>query len=736
MPVCAEVIVDISAEPVDKTFHYLVPPSLEDKLQTGHRVLVPFGPRRVEGYIIGWSQPEPDIQLKEIIKPLDQEPLLSEEMLTLAHWVAEEYNCYLVEAISCFLPPGIKLKSKRVDQKTVQVYRLTQSPGEWPRNLGPKQRQALEALAAAPENTLPTAQLRQLGVPYSSLKSLQQRGLVEEEQCRVRRAPQGQGLPVLGEDSFQPTEHQRRALEAIQGGEGVFLLHGVTGSGKTEVYLRAIAQTLRQGTGALVLTPEIALTSQIWGRFQERFPGQVALWHSNLSLGERYDEWHRIRFGGVPIVIGARSAVFAPLQNLGLIILDEEHEPTYKQGDRHPRYHARAVAIERARLTGAKVILGSATPSLESYHQCQLGRYTYLQLPQRIHDLPLPPVEIVDMRRELKEGNRSILSKSLRRALEETLRGGDQAILFLNRRGYTTFVLCRACGEVIYCPHCAVSMTYHQVDRRLRCHYCNYQMDVPAQCPRCRSDAIRHFGAGTQRVEEVLMREFPQARIGRLDADTTSRKGAHARILGAFQRGELDILVGTQMVAKGLDFPRVNLVGILAADMSLNLPDFRGGERTFQLLVQGAGRCGRAEGGAQVIIQTYNPEHYAIVAASRHDYTGFSRQELQFRRQMEFPPFCRLVRLVLAGEGEGDVIHGAELLARLLRPAVGRQGWKLMGPAPAPLGKLQDQYRWHLLLKVPLNDKLELKELLGNFQGSNVAAKVKLAVDVEPLSML
>ncbi len=538
------------------------------------------------------------------------------------------------------------------------------------------------------------------------------------------------------------TEGQGRVWREIyeafgRGGSHIFLLHGVTGSGKTEIYLRALGRVLREGRQAIVLVPEISLTPQTVQRFAARFPGRVTILHSGLSVGERYDQWRRVRAGQVDVVIGPRSALFAPLPNLGLIIVDEEHDDSYKQDDPPPRYHARETALALARLTGSIVILGSATPSIESYSRAQQGHYRLLELPERIRvrqdsagrplvliQTALPRVEVVDMREELRAGNTSIFSRSLQRALRETLSAGEQAILFLNRRGAATFVLCRDCGHVVRCPHCEVPYVYHADPGRLLCHRCGRRSSVPTSCPACRSTRIRHFGAGTERVEAEVLHLLPSARVLRWDRDVADVRGG---VLEAFARREAEVLVGTQMVAKGLDLPGVSLVGVVSADTVLHLPDFRSAERTFQLVTQVIGRAGRREERGRAIIQTYHPDHYAIQSAARQDYAAFFRQEMAFRTRYGYPPLREMARLVYSHSREERAREEADRVARLLEGKISAvPGARLVGPAPAFVLRHQGRYRWQVLLLAP-----EVQPLLQGFvlpEGWNV--------DVDPVSLL
>ncbi|MDA8212830.1 MAG: primosomal protein N' [Clostridia bacterium] len=589
------------------------------------------------------------------------------------------------------------------------------------------------------------------GTTASTVQSLVQKGLLELYEEEVLRDPYA-GRTFVPSVALTPTEEQQAALESIYSAldkiiyirgntsvsPEVFLVHGVTGSGKTEIYLQAIAKTLALGLQAIVLVPEISLTPQMVVRFKSRFGSKVAVLHSRLSLGERYDEWRRIKENQVEVVVGARSAVFAPFTRLGLVVIDEEHEGSYKQ-DEKPRYHARSVALKRAELEGAVVLLGSATPAVETFYQAENGNYRLITLRERVDNRPLPEVKIVDMRQELQEGNRSIFSELLARKIRDRLDKKEQTILFLNRRGFSTFVVCRECGCVLKCPHCDIALTYHAPRQNLRCHYCDYQEANPEVCPKCGSKYIRYFGAGTQRVEEELKKIFPQAGVLRMDVDTTTRKGAHEAILTAFQQGEVDVLVGTQMIAKGLDFPNVTLVGVISADTSLNIPDFRSGERTFQLLTQVAGRAGRGNKPGEVVVQTYSPEHYSIVSAQKHDYCGFFREEIELRETLDYPPFCSLVRLVFTARDEQKLIREAHGLAGVFKSLLAdfAEGYQLLGPAPAPLSRIRNRFRWHLALKGPeTGGLLELVKRGIKAWSSPTPGEVQISIDVEPQAMM
>jgi primosomal protein N' (replication factor Y) len=606
----------------------------------------------------------------------------------------------------------------------------------------------------------------EVGGSSSTLRALVDKGLVELEEQEVWRDPlQGRTwVPTSPPRLTEAQDAAGREIEASLHREGseVFLLHGVTGSGKTEIYLRALQEVLDMGQQAIVLVPEIALTPQTIRRFAARFPGRIAVLHSKLSLGERYDGWRRVRDGLVDVVIGSRSAVFAPMPRLGLIVIDEEHESSYKQ-DRMPRYHARDVAVRLAELRGCKVILGSATPDIVSYYRAQQGRYRLLHLPRRImahrrrveeqrtqHGIDarrasvvkdvgegceqavymdLPPVLVVDLREELKAGNRSIFSRALTGAMADALEADEQVILFLNRRGATTFVMCRDCGHVLKCKRCDVPLTYHSAEDDLICHHCNWRTFLPDSCPSCWSDRIKHFGIGTQKVEAVTSQLYPQARLVRWDRDTTGGKMSHEKILEKFVNHEAHVMIGTQMIAKGLDLPLVTLVGVLSADTALRLPDFRAGERTFQLVTQVAGRAGRSILGGKVIVQTYAPDHYCIEAASHHDYEGFYQQEIEFRRQQRYPPFGRLVRLVYVERDAERCEAEATKMRRILENKIARLGLPeldLMGPAPAFLSRIRGQYRWHVIVRG--KDPQTLLEGVDLGRGWRV--------DVDPVSLL
>lgn len=764
LPSCgvAEVIVDVAAGGVDRPLHYAIPPELQGRLQVGHRVIVPLRQRQVEGFVVGLQRESDYPNLRPIRRLVAEEPVFGPEEAALAAWMSHRYLSLTVDALRCLLPPHSRLgiKSRVGGTRPVRRYRLAPESQrhviafiEENGRRAPAQTRILAVLQRDPpggsgwERSL---LLQEAGASAGSLTALLQRGLVIEETAAsgddgLEAGSEGAGPGGAGgADGARPslTSEQQRALAVIEArlaedpSARPVLLQGVTGSGKTEVYMRAAEGVLAQGGQALVLVPEIALTPQAVARFRARFGQRVALLHSRLAPGERQQEWWRIRRGDAPLVVGTRSAVFAPLRKLRLIVVDEEHEPSYKQ-DEAPRYHARDVAWERARRAGALLVLGSATPSAETYVRAMEGEMERVVLASRVHGRALPPVELVDMRQELKDGHRGILSRRLLEEMGRVLAEGHQIILFLNRRGYSSFVLCRECGGTVACPDCAVSMTYHAAGNELRCHYCDRRQGLPDRCPHCRSPLLRRFGTGTQRVEEAVKVAFPGVPTVRMDWDTTRRKGEMERLLATFRQGDARILIGTQMVAKGHDFPRVALVGAIAADSGLYFPDFRAAERTFQLLTQVAGRAGRADVEGRVIVQTYNPDHYSIQAAQQGDVSLFFHHDLPFRRAGRYPPFRYLARLLVAGEDGGTVRNVVLKARREAGPALSGLAVDVLGPAPAPIPRIQGRHRWHIVVKGKGRDEVrEAADIIRQHVYRFAPQGISLGVDVDPMSML
>ena len=702
----ANVIVDISAGALDRMFSYRVPEGMQ--IVPGQQVRIPFGPRKIEGFVVSLSDHcELDAErVKDILEPVQDYPVVLPELMELADWMHERYLCNLVDALRLMIPS--EMRSGRVQAKMRRFAHLLWSEEQVAAyaQINSRAKRQIELLAQLQNGDMDTASLN-----AGALKALREKGALEiltREQRRMPPALRG----FVDTREFTLTAGQRRAVEAItaamDNGGGRFLLNGVTGSGKTEVYMRAIRHALDAGRTAIVLVPEIALTPQMVSWFHGRFGDLAAVLHSGLSAGEKFDEWRRIRFGEARVVVGARSAIFAPLTDIGAIIVDEEHENTY-QSESRPRYDAREVAWRRAEKNGAALVLGSATPSIASFMRAMPGvrpenRLELLELRERVNGRSLPEVELVDMRGEFERGNHSIFSAKLLSALEECLNAGEQAMLFINRRGHSTFVSCRKCGYVVKCPQCDVSMTYHQVENQLRCHYCGNTMPPPKTCPQCGSGYIKYFGAGTQKVAEEAQKLLPGARIVRMDVDTTREKDAHARILNRFRSGEANLLIGTQMIAKGLDFPNVTLVGVVAADMTLNLPDYRSTERTFQLITQVAGRAGRAEKRGRVIVQTYEPDHYGIQLAAAQDFRAFYRKESAFRRSALYPPFTQIVRIVYSGKDEKQVRAAAEADEKRFNTWLDEENMRgdvvQMRAHEAPISLLRGEHRWQLFLKM------------------------------------
>lgn len=752
----AEKVLDVALPlPLQAAFSYRLPPGLP-RPERGARVLVPFGSRRVMGVVLGdsLSAHSPDERtLKDILQVFETQPLVATALLDLAAWVSEYYLAPPGECYRLLFPPD-GLSASRAIVRTGSAGADVGSAASVTRGTGFRYALRAERTATAyrPRGRAQAALLEQLDAKggaclvrdlvadhasrRAALKRLVDEGAVQLVQERVSRRPEG--LRVVDREAPVLTHEQRAVLDPIEhaleeGRYEPFLLHGVTGSGKTEVYLRAAASTLDRGRGALFLVPEIALTPFLVRTAKGRFGERVSILHSELSKGERHDEWWRIRDGEARVVIGVRSAVFAPIGNLGLLVVDEEHEAAFKQ-EESPRYHARDVAIVRAGLEKAAVILGSATPSVESYANALKKKYHYLQLPNRIGASRLPHVEIVDRRAVLKARGDAVLTPVLREAIGKRLRDSDQVLLLLNRRGYATSLLCRECGQQASCPNCSVLLTLHQTGRTVQCHYCGYQLRTPVTCAACRGEYLRFSGYGTERVVEAVNAAFPEARVARLDRDSAVRRGAVRETLRAFEAGETDVLVGTQMIAKGHDFPRVTLVGVVDADIGLGLPDFRAAERSFQLLTQVAGRAGRGEREGEVILQSHWPDHYALRHACEQDYEAFFKTEIEFRRTMAYPPTAALLNLIVRANDAGHAEAEAQAVADRLR-ALAQRRFRVLGPARAPLARLRGEHRVQILLKGQRTAMREsvrdaLRERYGTVRWPGIS------VDVDPLSVM
>jgi primosomal protein N' (replication factor Y) len=706
----------------------------------GARVVVPVGSRTLTGVIVGEAAAaDTAYQIKPIQRVLDSESFVPVDVVRLTEWVADYYLAGPGATLAAALPPrGL---TARVDHfKTVRVAALTPAGLQPPDDirLGAKQREALTILAGSPDG-LPVPQLSERGIAGATLTRLKALGLVSIREERCDRDPFPHAVSMAAPAADRPlTDEQQRALEhlvplADARAFHVSLVHGVTGSGKTEVYLRLAEAVRARSRGVLVLVPEIALTPQVAALFRARFGAAVAIQHSGLSDGERHDQWHRIRRGDVDVVIGTRSAVFAPLASPGLIIVDEEHDTSYKQ-DETPRYHGRDVAIMRGKFSGALVVLGSATPTIESYSNALDQRYSLVTMDRRVLDRPLARVAVVNMRREIAEtGDDVVLSKALRDAMEDRLARGEQSLVLLNRRGFATAIVCRQCSATLECPNCSISLTVHRRPHGYlgRCHYCNYQKTVPNACEKCAAPYLERVGFGTERVEAEVRKGFPQARVARVDRDTVRRKGTLVATLAQVARREVDVLIGTQMIAKGHDFPEVTLVGVISADVGLGLADFRSAERTFQLLTQVAGRAGRGERAGEAIVQSLIPHHYSIRLACAQDYRAFYEKEVTFRRAMRYPPQVAMVNVVVRGRTFPEAMEAAHDLADAAR---GAKGFAILGPAPAPLTKLRGEHRAQFFLKG--TSRKAMREALQLALSRKPALARRVTVDVDPLSML
>ncbi|MDW7738734.1 MAG: primosomal protein N' [Bacillota bacterium] len=733
MAAYAEIIVDLISNAIDRPFHYSIPPHLQETLRPGMQVTVPLGHRQYQGYVLRLLNETAISPLRDIIDISDPEPLLTDEQLALAHWLSMRYYCRKIDAIHAMLPASLR-RGQRAG--SVQVIELTPESTLADLSRAPARKKAVRLLAE--KGPLTRGELKKNGISPAIIRTLEKMGLIRYTTVR-RETAKAKTVMESTEPYLLRGEQDNcynLVCDALNSEKAqMILLHGVTASGKTEIYMQSIARCIEQNRTALIMVPEIALTPQMVELFEGRFPGLIAVIHSRLTPAEKNREWQDIIDGRARVVLGARSAVFAPIDTLGLIVIDEEHETTYKQ-EETPRYHAREVAWWRARYNRAVLLLGSATPSVESFYKARTGELKLLSMQLRVTPTQLPPVEIVDMRSELKEGHRHIFSRPLLEELGAVLERDEQALLFINRRGFSGFVLCRECGYVVSCPSCDVSLTLH-LDRQLMCcHYCAHEAPIPETCPGCGGHKIRYFSAGTQKVEDEVKKLYPHVSLIRMDSDTTTNRHAHNRYYRQFRERRASILIGTQMIAKGFDFPDVTLVGVVAADTTLNLPDFRAPERTFQLLTQVAGRTARGPRGGKVIIQTYHPNHYSIQTAAKHDYLSFFDSELAHRHPLAYPPYTDLVRILFSGDEEKKVFEAAHWFAGLLsfKPAEA----EILGPAPASLFRIKDQYRVQVILKGERLTRIAptVRKAMREYYDHKPAWTVRLAVDFNPLVVL
>ena len=730
----AEIILNSEAIEIDRPFTYKVPLDMEEKVKVGQIVKVPFGVRSkpVEGFILDLKAEEEmkvSFKMKSILSVENEEPVITEDDLKLINFLREEYLCKYIDAIRLLIPVGI-VKGAKSKSRNVIVFindnleKIKNKDGY------------IEIIDFIKRNTgkyTKTELSKEHGFSIYKLNKLMEHGLIKSEEEIVFRYNTREYNKDVQKNL---TVEQSMAIKEIEESEeNLILLKGVTGSGKTEVYMRIVEKTLEEGKSAIVLVPEIALTPQMIERFKGRFGSNVALFHSKLSDGERFDEWYRVKEGKASLIIGARSAIFLPAKNLGLIIIDEEHENTYKS-DQNPKYQTKEVAEYIAKLKGCKVILGSATPTIESYYRAISGEMKLVELNHRVDNKPMPKMMLVDMREELRSGNKSLFSRRLYASMKEKLEKGEQIILFLNRRGFSTFVSCRSCGYVFHCEDCDISMTYHK-NGFLVCHYCGKTKKQPNLCPKCGSKYVKFFGAGTERVEEEVRRYFKNARILRMDVDTTRAKDSHEKIYNAFKAREADILIGTQMVSKGLDFPNVTLVGILAADMSLNLPDYRAAERSFQIITQVAGRAGRGDKEGEVIVQTYTPEHYSLQYAKKYDYENFYEKEFTIRAMMGYPPFGRILLINGSGKNEDELRKQMIYLGEKVKEKAEEfGGLEVLGPTPCIIYRIKENYRWQIIIKGEFSSKFSksIKDILYD-KANNVYNDIRVSMDINPNSL-
>lgn len=741
----ANIIIDISHEKLDKTFQYKVPEALKADLAVGMQVEVPFGngSRRTTGYVVELTDtPEYDVsKLKEIFGVVEGSIPIESQLIALAGWMRKNYGGTMNQALKTVLP--IKQKTSEKQQRFVHL-ELSREQAEEQLALFEKKHYTARVRmisALLEEDTIPyEAVTRKLNMTAAVIRTMEEMGILSVQSSRAYRNPLGEMKReekrlILNENQQRIVEHIRKDL--VEGQYHTYLIHGVTGSGKTAVYIELIEHVIAMGKQAIVLIPEIALTYQTVIRFYQRFGERVSILNSKMSPGERYDQFERAKNGELDVMIGPRSALFTPFSNLGIIIIDEEHENSYKS-ETIPRYHARETAIERAEMAGAAVVLGSATPSIDSYYNTKNGTYVLLELEQRIEEKPLPVCHIVDLREELKQGNRSILSEKLQELMEERLKHGQQTMLFINRRGMAGFVSCRACGHVLKCPHCDVSLSQHN-NGKMVCHYCGYEEAIPKACPECGSGYISGFKAGTQKIEEIVKKRFPQARVLRMDFDTTRRKDSYEKILSAFANQEADILIGTQMIVKGHDFPNVTLVGVLAADLSLYVSDYHAPERTFQLITQAAGRAGRGKLPGEVVIQTYSPDNYCIELAQKQDYKGFYEAEITYRELLNYPPSGHMMVMLVASRDEMTAFLSAELLAKKLQQAQENgkvSELQIIGPANAAVAKVKDIYKKVIYFKhADYQELVRVKDVLEQFVSRHREfANVTIQFDFNPMN--
>ena len=740
----AEVIIDTSVKSLNKTFDYEIPTDLSDKVIVGSRVFVPFGNQKnlEEGIVVKIKEMS-EYKVKQI-KGLQKEQIKS-EYISLAKWMSYRYFCNIAECLKLMLPPGRTAKdiTKRVNEKTVNCFEINKSEDEireaLDKNLirSEKQKNVLEYLLNNGKSTMSDIQLFN-DASLAVVNSLVKKGFVRKEIEKVSRNPFVHKIGVKSVD-LELTNEQQLAYNSIKN-SGEYLLYGITGSGKTEIYLQLIQKMIKQGKSSIMLVPEISLTPQTIDRFIARFgEEEIAVLHSKLSTGERFDEWNKIKDGKAKIIIGARSAIFAPAQNLGLIVIDEEHDESY-QSEASPRYDSIEVAEYLCNKFNIPLVLGSATPSMREFYKAKMGKINLLTLSQRANNSTLPKVEIVDLRDELANGNKTMISCKLQEEIKKNIETKKQTILYFNRRGFSSFLMCQDCGHTFKCDRCDITLTYHKVENKLKCHYCGEEYQIPKECPQCGSKNIKYIGAGTQKLEEQIKEMFPMASTIRMDIDTVSKKNSHEIILDKFRQENINILIGTQMVVKGHHFPNVTLVGAIFADTSLNIGDFRANERTFQTLTQVAGRAGRGNDEGRVIIQTFNPENYAIQYSKTQNYDLFYSTEIGIRKQLKYPPFCDIIAIALTGNNEKNLVTFSKNIHMYLRDRVIKEkfGVLLYSPVQCPIYKIKDKYRMRILIKCLYDDRMHklLNDMLEKFEKESKKFGSKVIIQVNPNNML
>ena len=747
----AEVIINRGAKKLNRTFDYNIPKELEELILVGSKVLVPFGNggKLTEAFVVGLKETS-QFEVKDIAK---LEENLSNKQIALAKWMAKRYFCNVSDCIKLMLTPGTrnKNKEKRIQDKTINCVYLKKDREEIEFEIeigklkSEKQKKVLSFIKDNEGATVPEIEMF-TDCARGIVNTLIKNGYLEIVEKKVERNPL-LGRDCERTDKLKLTEEQEIAYKSVEetinkGEYKQFLLYGVTGSGKTEVYLQLIEKVLEIGKNAIVLVPEISLTPQMLDRFISRFgKEEIAILHSKLSIGERHDEWERIREKKARIVIGARSAIFAPIENIGIIIIDEEHDSSYKS-ETNPRYNAKEIAKVLAKENQAPLVLGSATPDMITFYNATnedvFGntKIQLLTLTKRANQSSLPKVEIIDLKQELANGNRSMLSMELYNSIEENLKQKRQTILFLNRRGYSTFIMCRNCGYTVKCPNCNISMTYHSYERKLKCHYCGHEENIVTICPECHSDKIRYFGTGTQKLEQEIHKQFPTASTIRMDIDTVTKKNSHEVILNTFKNENIDILIGTQMVVKGHHFPNVTLVGVIAADSSLNIDDYRANERTFQILTQVAGRAGRENLQGKVVIQTYNPDNFSIICAQKQNYDLFYETEIALRKQLKYPPFCDIILIGLNSYQELEIKKVSSKIYQYLEQRLNKEEFKVLRPMPCPIDKIQNRYRWRIIIKGKMTEEANeiLNACLKEIYQENIR-DTRIAIDVNPNNM-